>query len=42
MIKGFNANPYIAKPMNLDQFSDAIRTLEHHRFQLVTLPPNRD
>lgn len=33
-----HANCYIAKPMDLDQFRNVVRSIEHFWFNIVTLP----
>jgi len=33
------ANSYIIKPVNMDQFINAIKVLEDYWFQIVVLPP---
>jgi CheY-like chemotaxis protein len=37
---GLNANSYIVKPVNFQEFSDVIRTVKRFLFTVVTLPPN--
>lgn len=36
---GHHANAYIAKPLNVEQFEQAVRCLEQFWFTVVTLPP---
>ncbi len=38
---GLHANCYIAKPANLDQFLDVVKTVEDFWFTVVMLPPRR-
>jgi CheY-like chemotaxis protein len=33
-----HANCYIAKPVDLDQFLNVVRSIEHFWFKIVTLP----
>jgi CheY-like chemotaxis protein len=35
---GRNANCYVTKPVDLDQFIDAIRSIDHFWLNIVTLP----
>ena len=35
-----NANCYITKPVNLDQFVAVVQSIENFWFTIVTLPPN--
>ena len=34
-----NANCYITKPVDFDQFAEVVRSIEHFWFTIVTLPP---
>ena len=36
---GLNSNAYITKPVDLDQFFDVVKSIEHFFFTVVTLPP---
>jgi CheY-like chemotaxis protein len=40
--KAYNlhANCYITKPVDLDQFMNVVRSIEHFWFNIVTLPPD--
>jgi chemotaxis family two-component system response regulator Rcp1 len=37
---GLNANSYIVKPLDFQQFVDMIRIVKQYLFTVVTLPPN--
>jgi two-component system response regulator len=36
-----NANCYITKPMDFEQFITVVQAIDHFWFTIVTLPPNR-
>ena len=36
---GLNANCYIAKPIDLEQFIEVVRSIEHFWLSVATLPP---
>jgi CheY-like chemotaxis protein len=37
-----NANCYITKPVDFEQFIAAVQAIDHFWFAIVTLPPNRN
>lgn len=37
-----HANCYITKPINLDQFMEVVKSIEHFWLTVVKLPPNED
>jgi two-component system response regulator len=36
-----NANCYITKPIDFEQFITVVQAIDHFWFTIVTLPPNR-
>lgn len=37
---GLSSNSYIRKPVDLDQFFNVVKDIDHFFFQVISLPPN--